>query len=379
MKKMKNIIRNASIAVLLILTGTVGASAKETITVTDLVGRNVTVLAPAERVVVTFNVEEYLAVAGPEALPRLVGWSRNYWQGRREWIWKRYLESLPEVEDVADVGYVAKKTFSAEKVISLAPDLVIMYRDYARQADTEVKRFEAAGIPVIFVDYHTGTVESHVASTLLLGRVLGKEARARELADLYRSRVAAITERVAEIDPRERPKVYVEGGFKGPGEFGNSYGDIMWGALIKQAGGHNIAEGVIERWGPISPELVIAEDPDIIIITGSYWPKNPTSMKLGYYADALESQESLAAFTKRPGWDRLKAVRNGRVYAIHHGLSRHIYDFVALEFFAKIFHPDRFEDLDPERSFRDFHDAYLPVEFGGLWMMKLATEEAPIR
>jgi iron complex transport system substrate-binding protein len=214
-------------------------------------------------------------------------------------------------------------------------------------------------------------VEAHVASTLLLGRVLGQEARARKLADLYRARVAAVTQEVAGIAPDQRPKVYIEVGYEGPEAFGNTYGNVMWGALVKQAGGRNIAEGVIDRWGPINPELVIAEDPDIIIITGSFWPKQATSMKLGYYADPTEARARLAAFTQRPGWERLRAVRNGRVYAIHHALSRHIYDSVALEFFAKIFHPDRFADLDPEESFRAFHEDFLPVDYGGLWMMKL--------
>ena len=92
-------------------------------------------------------------------------------------------------------------------------------------------------------------------------------------------------------------------------------------------------------------------------------------MKLGYYANIEESKKLLAAFTKRPGWNTLKAVKNGRVYIIHHGLSRDIWDFVPIQFMAKCFYPEVFKDLDPVKSFKEFHKKYLPVEYSGVWMI----------
>ena len=46
-----------------------------TIEVTDMKGRTVTIPAKVEKVVVTFNLEEYFAVAGSEGVDKLVGWS----------------------------------------------------------------------------------------------------------------------------------------------------------------------------------------------------------------------------------------------------------------------------------------------------------------
>ncbi|RKY43030.1 MAG: ABC transporter substrate-binding protein, partial [Candidatus Omnitrophota bacterium] len=176
--------------------------------------------------------------------------------------------------------------------------------------------------------------------------------------------------RLDEID-EPKPKVYVELGMKGPSEYSNTYGDYMWGALIEKSGGINIAKGKIERWGPISPEYLLDANPDVIIITGSYWPGCPGSMRLGYYANPEESRELLKAFTERPGWDTLSAVNNNRVYSIHHGLARDIWDFVAIQYMAKCFYPDVFEDLNPEENFKEFHEKFLPVDYSGVWMLSL--------
>lgn len=342
------------------------------ITVTDLAGRNVTIKTPVERVVVTFNFEEYLAVeGGEEPFKKIVGWSRGYWDGRRQWIWGKYEKSYPEIENIPDVGYIGKGTFSAEKVISLKPDVVIMtILDYEK-AINDVNNLEQAGIPTICIDYHVQTIEAHTKSTLMLGYVLDKEERAQDLVEFYTEQVNEVYTRLKDID-KIKPEVYIECGWKGTSEYGGTYGgDFMWGALIENCGGINIANGVIETTAPISPEYLLDANPDIIIITGSYWPATSDSMRLGYYANPKESREFLYGFTDRPGWDTLDAVNNNRVYSIHHGLSRHIHDFVAVQYFAKCFYPDEFKDLDPDENLKEFHERFLPVEYSGVWMLSI--------
>ena len=47
------------------------------------------------------------------------------------------------------------------------------------------------------------------------------------------------------------------------------------------------------------------------MIIGSYWPKKPTSMRLGFDTNEAKSQELLKAFTtERQGWPELKAVKD---------------------------------------------------------------------
>ena len=344
------------------------------LTVLDLADRVVTINKPVERVIPLFNFEEYLAVeGGEEPFEKIVGWTRGYWEGRRQWIWEKYTESFPEIDDIPDVGYLYKGTFSAEKTISLGPDVVMMTVLNYDGARDDISRLEQAGIPTICVDYHIQTVEAHAKSTLMLGYVLGEEERAQDLVDFYTEHVGEVYSRLEDVDG-EKPEVYVECAHKGPSEYSNTYGNYMWGALVENCGGINIARDVIEKYGPINPEYLLDANPDVIILTGSYWPATPDSMRLGYYADPDESRELLRAFTERPGWDTLDAVTNDQVYSIHHGLSRHIYDFVAVQYFAKCFYPEEFEDLDPEEDLREFHERFMPVEYSGVWMLSIKEE-----
>ena len=39
------------------------------------------------------------------------------------------------------------------------------------------------------------------------------------------------------------------------------------------------------------------------------------------------------------------------------------YEFVVIQQFAKWFHPELFADLDPEQTFRDFYQTFLPVAY----------------
>ncbi len=54
----------------------------KSVTIEDLMGRKVTVKVPVERVVITFNVEEYLAVGGEEGSGGYYENSIRTWTGR---------------------------------------------------------------------------------------------------------------------------------------------------------------------------------------------------------------------------------------------------------------------------------------------------------
>jgi len=42
-----------------------------------------------------------------------------------------------------------------------------------------------------------------------------------------------------------------------------------------------------------------------------------------------------------------------------------------MEFIGKRLYPEAFRDVDPQASFRAYHEKYLPVAFGGNWMVSL--------
>jgi hypothetical protein len=338
------------------------------ITVTDVKGRSVTVSGVPERVVLGFYYEDYLAVAGPGAADKLVGLSLSTWRDWRPRQFALYEKALPRLKSVPDVGSTDDGSFSIEKVIAAQPDLLILAAWNYDALGEGVKKIEAAGIPVLTLDYNAQTVEKHVASTLALGKIMGQPQRAQKLADNYRLAMQDVAARVAKAGPSDK-KVYVELAQKGPETVGNSYGDTLWGALIEMAGARNIAKGQVQNWGPLSREYVIDQNPDIIFLAGSEWLNRPEAVSVGFGADARTVNERMGAYVNgRAGWRQLKAAEGGHVHAVYHGGTRTLSDYVYAQYVAKQIHPEAFADVDPQKNLRDFYEAWLPIKAEGVFM-----------
>ena len=341
----------------------------------DAIGRRVTLRAPAERIVLGFNYEEFTAVAGPAGWDRVVGFGRTLWTDWRPSTFKRYLAPIPRLANLPDVGNTEDNTFSLEKVLSLRPDLVVMAEWSFAALPEQVKQLEALGIPVLVIDYNAEIPERHVASTIALGIATGNEERGRALADLYVGKLADIQRRAQAAGTH--PKAYVELGQGGAGVVGNTYWQEMWGRLLDLIGAQNIAAGRIAKaWGPLSPEYVLAANPDVVFIAGSSWVGRPNAVITGYDAPAELTRARLAPYAQRDGWPRLTAIRTGELHAIEHGLCRALFDYTAAQYLAKQLHPAAFADIDPVAELRRYHEQFLPVSFEGTWMTRLTPRSA---
>lgn len=333
-------------------------------TVTDVLGRQVKVELPAKRVVLAFYFEDYMAIGGEKAFDKVVGISREAWEGWRPANWSLFAARRPSLKTVADVGEVEVQTFSVEKVLALKPDVVVLADWQYKGLGPDVKRLEDAGLPVVVVDYNMELPANHYASTLLLGRIAGEEQRARQIATEYRQAVAQVQGRIAKAR-LPKPRFYVEFGNKGPAEYSFSYGKGMWGPLGKLAGGDNIAAPFVEWYGPMNPEKVLAAQPEVVFIAGTESTKNPTSMLLGQGVARSVASQRLQGFSQRSGWSSLPAVKNKRVYGVYQGASRSVLDYTMVQFMAKALYPGLFKDVNPEANYLNFYKRYLPVAANG--------------
>ncbi|MCW1840735.1 ABC transporter substrate-binding protein [Prosthecomicrobium hirschii] len=342
-------------------------------TIKDALGREVTIDAPAGRVVVMFNYEEFTAIAGADGWKRVVGINRAVWAGWRPAIWSRYVAKIPEIAEKPDVGSTDEGTFSAEKVIALKPDVLLMPQISWEATATARAQIEAAGIRIVAFDYNAQITERHAASTRAIGAVMGADARAEELASLYETKMADIQRRIASLPKGPKPKVYVEIGQTGAASVGNSYNGTMWGRILDNLGAENITNGRIPGpYGPLNPEYVLAANPEFIFIGGSSWVGRPNAVRLGYDATPEITRASLAPYAARPGWSDLKAIKAGEIHALEHGLARTLYDYTAQQYIAKRLYPAAFADVDPLAELAAYHAKYLPVPFSGTWALKLA-------
>ncbi len=339
-------------------------------TVTDTEGREVMIHTPVERVLLGFYFEDFQAIVGPKAFDRVVAISRPVWQGWRNLQWAAYVAHEPRIEQLIDVGDTESSTFNIEAAIAAKPDVAIIAAWQYRSLGETVGKLEAAGIPVVVADYNAQTVEKHVASTLLIGKIMGAEERAQRLADEYAAAVADVQARVKQAGGTPK-RVYVELGNKGPGEYGNSYGKGMWAGVIGLAGGENIAAGQVENWGPLNPEYVLASNPEVIFIPGSDWTTKKKAVLMGFGIEPGKTRERLRPYTGRPGWSELTAVKVSQVHAIYHGGARTLYDYAYLQYIAKILHPEAFADVDPAATLQRYYETWLPIKAEGSFMVKL--------
>lgn len=347
------------------------------IEITDVTGRTVTLKKPAERVVLQWSGAggpflTISALMGKDTPKVIAGMDTSLQQYRAD-MWKHFTTEMPELAKIPEVGTVGDKNFNVEQVVALHPDVIFIPVDLKNQYESDAKqKLDEAGVQTIYIDYHAENLEKHQKSIEAIGKALGKEERAAEISKFYTDHVTKVLDRVKTIN-KPKPTVYLEVGMKGPEEFGNSFsGNYSWGALATLCGADVITKDVVKRTAPINPEFVLEKNPDIIMIMGSYWPKNPTSMRLGFEANEAQSQELLKAFTtERQGWSDLKAVENKDVYSIHHGLPREVYDAAVFEYLAKTFYPEEFKDVDPEATLKEFYDKFLPYSYSGIWFMHL--------
>ena len=353
------------------------AQSNKPIEITDVTGRTVTLKKPAERVVLQWSGAggpffTISALMGKDT-PKVIAGMDTSLQDYRADMWKHFTTEMPELAKIPVVGTIGDKTFNAEQVVALNPDVIFIPVDLKDQYESDAKaKMDAAGIQTIYIDYHAEKLESHQKSIEAIGKALGKEERAAEISKFYTDRVTRVLDRVSKIN-KPKPTVYLEVGMNGPEEFGNSFsGNYSWGALATMAGADVITKDAIKKSSPINPEFVLEKNPDIIMIMGSYWPKKPTSMRLGFEATEDSSQALLKAFTtERQGWSELKAVENKQVYSAHHGLPREVFDAAVFEYLAKTFYPEEFADVDPEATLKEFYDKFLPFSYSGIWFMHM--------
>lgn len=357
----------AALAALLAFSGSAYAKME---TLKDVLGREVKVDVPAKRVVLAFYFEDYMAIGGEQAFDKVVGISREAWEGWRPDNWALFTQHRPSLKQIADVGEVEVQTFSVEKVLALKPDVVVLADWQYKGLGPDVERLEKAGLPVVVVDYNMELPANHHASTLLLGKIAGQEPRAKQIANEYQHAIDDVQQRIAKAK-QPKPRFYVEFGNKGPAEYSFSYGKGMWGPLGALAGGDNIAAPFVEWYGPMNPEKVLAAKPEVIFLTGTESAKNPTAIQLGQGVKPETARERLQGFTKRSGWANLPAVQNQRVYGIYQGASRSVLDYTMVQFMAKALYPEQFKDIDPVANYLDFYHRYLPVKAEGTFAIGL--------
>ncbi|AHL34226.1 ABC transporter substrate-binding protein [Pseudomonas brassicacearum] len=352
----------------LAFSGTAPDSTAKT-TVTDLLGRQVQVRIPVRRVILGEGRQLYLVAALDTANPlrRIVGWRKDLIQSDPD-TYGAYLRRYPEIAKVPTFGGFEDGTFDIEQAISQQPDVIILNIEaqHATEDARYIEKLDALGIPVVYVDFRNNPMQNTEPTMRLFGQLFGEDARAEAFIAFRNQQIRRVID-VIEARQPPRPKVFIEriGGYTD--DCCLSFGNENFGRFVELAGGHNIASAIIPNtFGQLNAEQVIVADPAQVIVTSANWQAFAPDghwVGVGPGADLAEARRKLQWFTQRPAYAGIKAQQTGDFHAVWHQFYNSPYQFIAIQQLAKWFHPELFADLDPDATFREFHERFLPVPY----------------
>ncbi|WP_445497448.1 ABC transporter substrate-binding protein [Photorhabdus sp. SF281] len=341
-------------------------------TVTDVAGRIVEVPDNINRILLGEG-RLFHAVAlleGDKPLARIAGWQGDFRKLDPQ-SYATYKAKFPEIDKIPLIGNTSADSVSAEKVLTLNPDIAIFgLSGHGPGKNSElVTQLEKAGIPVVFVDFRTEPLKNTLPSIRMLGKVLHREKQATEYADFYEKNVKLVTQITRKIPEEKKPTVFIDlraGAFE---DCCGTAGNGNLGNFIDLAGGKNIAKGVLPgALGNMNLEKVIAADPYIYIASGAKASdSNEPGVKLGAQSTPELAKASLKTMTERKGISSLTAVKEGRDYAIWHNYYNSPYNVIVAQVFAKWFYPEQFADLDPQKTLNELHSKFLAIEPSGVY------------
>lgn len=315
-----------------------GALNSEVEVVTDLVGREVKVKIPAQRIV-AIGPGALRLVAYAKGTDRVVGiedMEKKVPTGRP------YMFAYPELKALPTIGQGGIDTVPDEEaLLSVKPDVIFIayLADKAKAENLQAK----TGIPVVVLSYGplaTFNEEDIYRSLDLVGRVIGTQQRAEEVVNYVKKSQADLTERTKGIADSAKPKVYVGAlGVKGTQGIESTqakYPPFMY------IGARNVADET-GRSGSlmIEREKLVSWDPDILFIDE------------GGYSKVLADAQ------KNPGfYQSLRAVKNGQVYGQipYNFYTTNIDTALADAYYAgKVIFPDKFQDIDPVKKSEEIY------------------------
>ncbi len=242
------------------------------------------------------------------------------------------------------VGGPMAQAAEAEKILACAPDIVISEFEDADKSDTLQDQL---GVPVITLSTGAGGVfdEKFSGSMALLGKIFGKEEKAKTLVNYISAEVAAIEER---YDRDNQQGVYI----CGLGNWGTT-NHLMTAANYMPfhiAGVNNVVMLGIDGIGPIEEEkfVELGDRMDIMIM------------------DAAAVKNIQPLYAEDPTmFDTCKAWKNGEVYlqmAYNAYYTNYEIMLINTWFTAKTVHPEAFADIDMTAKTNEITKAFLGAE-----------------
>ena len=290
----------------------------KTKTVVDQTDRTVTLYRPVERIATLFP-SVTRTILSLDGCNRLVAVSSTTIE---RGLTRLSVNAYPEIMELSSTG--SHRSPNAEQIALLKPDVIFGYSKRLQWCNPIQ---EKTGIPVVGIYIDPNHASGCFETFRLAGKVIGKEERAEELISFHEEKFAELTEVTSQIPENENPKVHLAFWSKLTRSPGSYY-------PVDLAGGINVISS--DSSVTVSKEQVIDWNPDFILIHG------------GSKTHRLSIEDILLD----PDLQTVNAVKNKTVYYTKgHFIGWDSATGLTEAFYmAKLFHPDKFEDLDMEEK-----------------------------
>ncbi|MFE8702979.1 ABC transporter substrate-binding protein [Cytobacillus sp. FJAT-54145] len=200
-------------------------------------------------------------------------------------------------EETANKEKIGGMEMNVEKIISLAPDLVLAHASSAHNSTEGLQQLRDSGIAVLVVN-DAQNFDQVFESIEMIGKATGEQESATTLVANIKEKLEEIKTKAAEVT--EKKSVFIEVSpapeIYSPAK--NTFMDEML-TIINADNVLNDQEG----WVQVDQEAIIERNPDVIVTT------------YGYY-----SEDPVGQVTTREGWQNVSAVVNSQVVDIHSDL-----------------------------------------------------------
>lgn len=313
----------------------------ETVSITDQVGRVVEIPASIKTVFCTSPMgTNLLYTLAPEVL---VGWNITPTALEKEFIPEKYRQV------VGLGGWFGKNTTgNVEEIIKRDPDVILDLGSLDEAEISEADRIQGlVNIPVVVVD---GSLAESGNALRYIGRLLGVEERAEELAAYCDEVLAEAQANTARLADADRIRVYYAEGLEGlnTDPEGSSHTEVL-----ELVGGANVAQVEMSSYGmsPVSFEQVLVWDPDVILVA----------------SDPAEESNVYEQITTGSRWAGISAAKTGRVYQIPRGpfdwfdRPPSIGRILGVKWLGNLLYPELYP-CDIEAEVRDFYRLFFHID-----------------
>jgi iron complex transport system substrate-binding protein len=223
-----------------------------------------------------------------------------------------------------------------EKIVSYAPDLVILDYGTAPQIDL-AKQLRDAGITTAMI-YPNNDLEQLYQSIDLVGKLTNTQTTSNQLVADMKVQIADVASKVS--DEASKPQVlyatYVGAGFQG---FYTTGSGTVIAEIIEKAGGVNMfADSQDWIMAPQEELMANSTDIEVMVVSTMYSGQTTSEMDSFLHSDSF--------------WKNVPAVKNNKVYYLT-GQAENVFNrqtvrmVDAVQLMAEMLHPDAFSTKVP--------------------------------